>query len=349
MDTYSIATTEMSGTTQSFAPPALSNAGPKVSIVLPTHDGGQYICQSIMSCLDQTYPNLELIVVDDGSTENIRDRLQSISDRRMAYVRHETNLGLSRALNTGFARATGRFLTWTSDDNYYAENAIETMLSALRDDDRAFVYCDFFKFTHEDQSDRVLVRLPDIPELSRGNNVGPCFLYSKTVRQVVGEYDSNIALSEDYDYWIRVSKKFPMIHIAEPLYFYRERQVSQHPRRYLEVKAVDALVRLKHGLISASEATDSVLDLMSQQYPRRWGERGPLETLLSYRERSRALDTILSTPLVRKLYHKASKSVAATIASGDITRIFSDFSEEKTSFEDAEQAIRHIVFGDTSK
>src|SRR3990170_3452478 len=105
---------------------------PKVSIVLPTYNGEKYIRQSIDSCLNQTHENIELIIVDDCSIDNTPEIIKSYKDSRVKSLRHDQNKFLPHALNTGFSNATGEYLTWTSDDNYYAKEAIEKMVSFLK-------------------------------------------------------------------------------------------------------------------------------------------------------------------------------------------------------------------------
>src|SRR5437763_553767 len=75
-----------------------------VSIVLPTHNGRQFLSQAIESCLTQTYRQLELIVVDDTSTDDTSAILSAVNDPRLRVVRHAHNRGLPAALNTGFAQ-----------------------------------------------------------------------------------------------------------------------------------------------------------------------------------------------------------------------------------------------------
>jgi len=72
----------------------------KVSIVLPTYNGAKYIRQSIDSCLNQTYKNIELIIVNDGSTDGTPEIIRSYEDGRIKYLTHEKNKGLPHALNT---------------------------------------------------------------------------------------------------------------------------------------------------------------------------------------------------------------------------------------------------------
>ena len=238
---------------------------PKVSIVLPTYNGAKYIRQSIDSCLTQTYGNIELIIVDDGSTDESPEIIKSYKDERVKYLRHDENKGLPHALNTGFAKATGEFLTWTSDDNYYAEEAIEKMLSFLRDKNCSFVYCDFYRFEDENPSNLNTIRLPDALALENHNKVGACFLYSRKVKESIGNYDPDTVLAEDYDYWIRVSKKFSMCHLNEPLYLYRIHEESLFRTRYYEIQIVALLVRMKNNVLDIPQATKLFINLIVEK------------------------------------------------------------------------------------
>ena len=115
----------------------------KVSIVLPTFNGDRFIRKSIDSCLAQSYENIELIIVEDGSN-CLSGIINTYNDPRLIYCRNEENLKISKSLNKGFSRASGDYLTWTSDDNIYENNAIETMVKVLEADARIdFVYANF--------------------------------------------------------------------------------------------------------------------------------------------------------------------------------------------------------------
>jgi glycosyltransferase involved in cell wall biosynthesis len=239
---------------------------PKVSIILPTYNGENYIQQSIDSCLNQNYKNIELIIVDDASTDKTLEIIKSYKDERIKYLRHETNKGLPQALNTGFARATGEYLTWTSDDNYYANEAIEKMLYFLENKKCSFVYCDYYKFKDENPSNtQEEIRLSDVLRLEDYNGVGACFLYSRKVKEYIRDYDPDTFLAEDYDYWIRVSKKFSMCHLNVPLYYYRVHKESLYASKYYEVNVVDFLVRIKNNIADARQVNNLLINLMVER------------------------------------------------------------------------------------
>jgi hypothetical protein len=224
----------------------------KVSIVLPTYNGSQYIHKSIKSCLRQTHDNIELIIVDDGSTEDIEGIVRSYADSRIKFCRHEVNLGLPKALNTGFRESTGTYLTWTSDDNYYATSAIEEMARFLQTyPELHFVYTEYWVIDEHDIVQRIEKTYTPY-YLKFGNFIGPCFLYKREVYETIGEYNQKVSLAEDYDYWLRVSQQFKMQAMFRQLYFYR------YHRDSLTSKYGKGAVLEKVGLAKKSnKVTDS--------------------------------------------------------------------------------------------
>jgi hypothetical protein len=197
------------------------NTSSLVSIVLPTWNGDTYLEDAIASCLGQTWQNLELVIVDDGSTNPATAKiLGRVSDSRVRIFRQEPNGGLPAALNRGFAEARGAYLTWTSDDNRFYPEAIEKMLGFLRETNADFVYA---PFRPVDENDEPVGEpgLPPLDFLPIQNCVGACFLYSRQVMEMVGEYDTEARLAEDYDYWARAYKRFKMRRLDAVLYDYR--------------------------------------------------------------------------------------------------------------------------------
>ena len=222
----------------------------KVSIVLPTYNGAKYIKQSIDSCLSQTHSNIELVIVDDGSTDGTPQMVASYSDPRIRYIRHNSNEGLPRALNTGFANTEGEYLSWTSDDNAYLPNAIEEMVSfLLRNKDADVVYADYWIYNLETKK-KQLVKRSDVFKLEKGNPLGACFLYSRLVYEYAGPFDSGHSLVEDYEYSIRIAKKFRAVHCPKPLLLYGEHLRSLTATKYYEIETHAIILRYEYDLIS---------------------------------------------------------------------------------------------------
>lgn len=198
--------------------------GSLVSIVLPVYNGERYLAESMQSCLNQTYQHWELIVVDDASTDATPEIVAAFASRdgRIRSVCHEKNTRLPGALNSGFARARGELLTWTSDDNRYHPDALAEMVSLLvTRPDVDYVYSDYdvidadghFVQTNEVASPLHLMQMYD--------GVA-CFLYRRCVYDRVGEYANDLFLAEDYDFFLRVLASGCVMHpLHKSLYDYR--------------------------------------------------------------------------------------------------------------------------------
>lgn len=219
----------------------------KVSVVLPTYNGEKYLAQSIQSVLDQTYQNLELIIVDDCSTDRTPGIIRRFAERdsRIRVIRNAENQKLPRSLNIGFRQAAGGYLTWTSDDNFYEKNAIEVMARALDENpDYGMVYCDMTCI----YEDGVQLRRPPL-RMDRfyvEDVVGACFLYRKQVLETVGEYDPDMILVEDYDYWLRIRRQYEVLYLPRSLYQYRFHSGSLTMRKEREIAAQRQRMRLRH-------------------------------------------------------------------------------------------------------
>ena len=193
----------------------------KVSVVLPTYNHAEFIEQSVDSVLAQTLRDLELIVVDDGSTDDTLDRLAGYDDPRMRVIRLPLNSKIPAALNAGFARAGGEYWTWTSADNWMLPPCLETLARALDEHPEVgLVYAGHHYFGDREG---VSIKQPFEPDrlLSGDNVVGPCFMYRRAVAEEVGPYDPECFGAEDYDMWLRIAARYPLLALPDVVYVYR--------------------------------------------------------------------------------------------------------------------------------
>jgi len=196
-----------------------------VSIILPTYNGARYLKEAIDSCLTQTYIHLELIVIDDGSSDDTAQIIRYIHDPRLKFIQLSQNGGHIAALNKGFALAQGQYLTWTSDDNYYAPDAIAAMLDDLIKSRKDFIYTRYY-VVDEDGNTLREGRTENPFYLDIDNCVGGCFLYTRRVYERIGDFNPEAFLAEDYEYWLRVRNKFKMKKVDRFLYYYRQHAES---------------------------------------------------------------------------------------------------------------------------
>lgn len=211
-----------------------------VSIILPNFNHGKFLESAIQSVLDQDYHSLELIVVDDGSTDNSIEVLNKYADQTRFRVIFTEHLGISSALNIGFANAKGGFFSWTSADNLMASGAASLLVNALRNNPGCgMVHSDYqiidengiilsnsnFRRFDQDKFDTSIIRTGRSKQLEYyipDNYIGPFFMYRREVYDCVGEFRALLGF-EDYDYWLRVSHTTTILHVLSDgsLYSYR--------------------------------------------------------------------------------------------------------------------------------
>lgn len=195
----------------------------KVSVIMPTFNYGNFIQEAIDSVLNQTFKNFELIIIDDGSTDDTWSILGKQLDPRITIV-HKKNGGCGSALNLGFSLSIGNYETWMASDNKYYPNALEEMVSILDKDIKIdFVYCccDVAIMSKKDMKiidyyDENLMNWDPMGFYDRFN-IGVVWLWRKELRIRAGEkYIEDPC--EDYDMTTR------MIEAGGNFYYHKSRQ-----------------------------------------------------------------------------------------------------------------------------
>lgn len=231
---------------------------PLVSIVLTTLNGAVHIRESIDSCLSQTYQNLELIIVDGGSSDGTLAIVQSYADARIRVIHQQNNIGrLPGALNLGLDAARGEYLTWMQDDSVYEPHAIETMVHCLEDDTEIGQVCaDYWQTDAEGHKvKRIEVPEPEDHLRCKSDPGGVCHMIRRSVREAVGPHDVSTYPTQDADYRWRIAMQFRSRRIAEPLYSWRLHPNSLSGRiPWLDLALNDIKVRLKLRLVTPAQA-----------------------------------------------------------------------------------------------
>jgi glycosyltransferase involved in cell wall biosynthesis len=202
---------------------SMEGRAPAVSVLIPTYNQAAYLPAAIESVLQQTWSDLELIVVNDGSTDQTRRVLRRFESEPRIRITHQENKKLPGALNTGLRQARGEFLTWTSSDNLMLPTMLETLVKALRlNPEVSLVYADW-ELINRDANVLGVIRTLDYDPylLMRTNYINACFLYRRICQDEVGFYNANYLHVEDWEYWLRLSERFQMMHVPQVLYQYR--------------------------------------------------------------------------------------------------------------------------------
>lgn len=211
-----------------------------VSVIIPTYNHAAYLPDAINSVLAQTAAGAEIVVVDDGSTDNTAGVAAAFGDA--IHYHYQENRGLSAARNAGLARATGRYITVLDADDLLEPDYLATMIAALEaDGDAGAAYCGFRMI---DPANRPLFQrgLRGMPPgqlyetLLYGNFiVPPCVLARREVYNRAGSFDESLRACEDWDMWLRIAAGHNMIPVAACLVRYRVQpgSMSADPERML--------------------------------------------------------------------------------------------------------------------
>ncbi len=197
---------------------------PLVSVVLPTYNRARLLRRAIKSVLDQTYANLELMVVDDCSTDSTEGVMKEFQDDRIRYIRHEKNQGAPIARNTGIQAAKGKYIAFQDSDDVWGYTKLEKQINAFNSAaaDLGVVYTSFWLIDN-DKKKLVPSSLVKQTEGKIHNTLlatNFVSLSSAIVKKEcfvkVGMFE-NIPRFQDWELWLRISKYYSFKHLREPL------------------------------------------------------------------------------------------------------------------------------------
>lgn len=244
---------------------------PLVSVVIPCYNQARFLAAAVESVLNQTYRHVEIVVVDDGSSDDTAAVAQSFGGP-VKYV-YRDNGGLSAARNTGMEHVTGKYVNFLDADDTLLPDKIAPQVELLEADPKlALVYC-WYHWTDEagvryDVMRKTPHRGHVYHELRKGNWMPVhTVLVRRSCLEEAGPFDTTLRSCEDWDVWLRIALRHPMDLVDEPLVEYRNVPGSMsknywrmvcHTLRVLEIhrqdhpgcaecRAVDAWVRQDYG------------------------------------------------------------------------------------------------------
>ncbi|MBE8713681.1 glycosyltransferase family 2 protein [Sphingobacterium hungaricum] len=203
---------------------------PLVSVIIPNYNNQKFIAASVQSALQQTYSPIEVIVVDDGSTDQSVDVLEGLlqKDTKKFTLLKQENSGVSAARNFGAKHATGNFYVFLDGDDMLSPEFVETCVSAYsKEPDLEIVY----PASNYIGAKSGLWKLPDY-DFSKFllTNMIPVYgmVKANTFKAVAG-FDESLTYYEDWDLWIRIIRDYPtkVKSIPQPLYQYRIHDVAK--------------------------------------------------------------------------------------------------------------------------
>src|SRR5438093_5486172 len=218
---------------------------PLISVIIPSYNSAHFVLQAVQSALEQTYSPVEVIVVDDGSTDDTRERLVP-QNGRIRYV-YQSNGGPSKARNRGIKEAQGDLIAFLdADDRWLPEKLQKQWKSLQGNPDACLVHTDLYRLY--EPSGTIGHKYHDRKRLFSGYCYSEFFWTNEVILSTVlvtrqclekmGGFDEEIrrASTEDLDLWIRIARHFPLSYVDEPLVLYREHltNASRNHRILLE-------------------------------------------------------------------------------------------------------------------
>jgi glycosyltransferase involved in cell wall biosynthesis len=204
-----------------------------VSVVIPTFNYRQFVTEAVDSALGQTYPNCEIIVVDDGSTDGSAEALTRYKDR-IRYI-YQKNQGLSAARNTGIVAARGRWIALLDSDDLWHPQKLEMQMRYLfRHPEVGLLGAqpalDISHGWPALNPQRCQSGIPvTLEQLVIRSRFGPSsVVIRKQCFERVGLFDPELRSCEDRDMWIRIAAHFPVVKLPERLWWYRVHSASMH-------------------------------------------------------------------------------------------------------------------------
>ena len=207
---------------------------PKVTVYIPTYNYGKYIEQAIQSVLNQTMEDWELIVINDGSTDNTSEILRRYENHPKISIIEQENRGLTVSNNIGLRLSDGKYLMRLDADDYLDENAL-LVLSNILDSkpEVGLVYPDYYVIDEDGGVIEIMrrkkigeeVELLDLPAH------GACTMFRKECLLQIKGYEESIECQDGYDVWLRFIQSFKPYNVNVPLFYYRQHPESLTTKR----------------------------------------------------------------------------------------------------------------------
>lgn len=212
---------------------------PLVSVVISTYNYAEYLPTAVESVLNQTYKNLEIIIVNDGSTDNTDEVIAPyLKDERIKYIKQE-NVGQASAKNCGIRNSSGDYIAFLDADDYWREDKIEKQIDLFTADSSLGVVFTMAEWIAEGQSIKVKACRPHtgwvVNHLIIDNFVPfSSSLVKKECFKKVGLLDETLTMAIDWDIWLRISVNFKFDFVNEKLIVYRVGHPNQMSKKQEE-------------------------------------------------------------------------------------------------------------------
>ena len=200
----------------------------KVTVYIVNHNYGRYLKKAVNSVLNQTYSNLEIILFDDGSTDESIEYLEEYSKDNRIKVIKQSNIGLVKTIRKAFETATGEFVVRLDADDWLESTFVDEMISVVKDENISLVFPDYYEVNEEGEVFCRIQRHDFSQSVSMYDQPahGACTLIRKSHYFEVGGHSEDIVCQDGVDIWLKLVSKYKVININKPLFYYRKHSVS---------------------------------------------------------------------------------------------------------------------------
>lgn len=277
-------------------PATSAGAGPRVSVVIPVFNGANFVREAMDSALAQTWPDVEVIVVDDGSDD---DRATAGIARsyggRIRYI-HKDHGGVSSALNAGIRAMTGSYFAWLSHDDVYHPRKLERQIAALEGHGPGTIAYSDYELVGPDLRRIKRKILPDVPPagfrlwLMADSALHGCTVLVPRSCFESERFDERLSTTQDYDMWFRLARHHRFVRVPEILLKYR---IHGRQESWMNPRRVEEGNRLLIGFLDAMSpadvraATDEAPSMVYLRAAARFKWRGYADAAAVALERSR--------------------------------------------------------------
>lgn len=220
----------------------------KVSVIIPLYNEEKYIIECIESVINQTYKNLEIIVVDDKSTDNSLNKLKKIKDKRLKIIKLNKNAGVANARNKGVEKATGDYICFLDSDDFWDKHKIEKQIDYIKD--KAFIYS---RYAYTNKYGKVMKIAKVAKQLTYKQALKNTCIFTSTVMfdmTKVSKEDlkmPNLPMGEDTYVWWNVLKKGITAYGMEEVFaYYRQKDNSLSSNKFKAVRCAWNLYKLQN-------------------------------------------------------------------------------------------------------
>lgn len=201
----------------------------KVSVITPTYNCERFVSDTLKSILNQTHPNLEVLVVDDCSTDGTVDIVKSFKDSRIRLFQNNNNYGSAFSRNLALRESTGEYIAFLDGDDIWDVNKLEHQLKFMVENNHLFSCTEYYVIDEDGASTGKYLSAPQKithRKFLKMDYAG-CLtvMYKKSIASDL-QIPDNILKRNDYALWLKVSEKEPCYLLKEKLAFYRKRNTS---------------------------------------------------------------------------------------------------------------------------